>query len=112
MTPEQSKQYEICKIRRHEEPPPGPPQSPSAHSMQAYNPWKRCRWCGTEYQEVQETRQVERTSEPSGPQRELHPRGTVYEASVNGSFCRHCGEVYDRHKAYPRGECPDGVRQG
>jgi hypothetical protein len=61
MNPEQATQYEICKIRRHEEvlPDPSSPYSIQALAQQA-SPWKRCRWCGTEYQEVTEKRQVER----------------------------------------------------
>jgi hypothetical protein len=65
MTSEQAKQYEICKIRRHEE-------AVSDHYARSYQNqqlqaastggvWKRCRWCGTEYQEVPEIRQVERS---------------------------------------------------
>ena len=46
----------------------------------------------------------------AGPERQ--PRGTVYESSIYGAHCRHCGQTYDQHKAYPNGECQDAVRQG
>lgn len=72
MTEEQAKQYEICKTRKHEaygERGDGETNharnASSAYQNQmqcSINPgnWKTCRWCGTQYQEVQETRQVEK----------------------------------------------------
>ncbi len=72
MTDEQAKQYEICKTRKHEtDGERGDPHARNTAStyqnqqisgglMQQCSPWKTCRWCGTQYQEVQETRQVEK----------------------------------------------------
>ena len=62
MTAEQSEQYEICKKRRHEE-VPADPASNYQNQLQAaqnFSPWKTCRWCGTQYREVTEKRQVEK----------------------------------------------------
>jgi hypothetical protein len=63
MTGEQAKQYEICKARRHEEMPIQTMVNANLiqSGMQNASPWKTCRWCGTQFQEVQETRQVERS---------------------------------------------------
>ena len=66
MTPEQAKQYEICKTRRHEEQPAAQNyaqnyQNQLAQAAQSYTAWKTCRWCGTQYQDVLEPRQVERS---------------------------------------------------
>ena len=62
MTTEQTKQYEICKTRRHEEATVDrAQQSYQGQLQQAALRWKTCRWCGTQYQEVAEVRQVERS---------------------------------------------------
>jgi hypothetical protein len=62
MTSEQAKQYEVCKTRRHEEMPRNydPVYNQAAAMQQAGTAWKTCRWCGTQYQEIPEIRQVER----------------------------------------------------
>lgn len=66
MTGEQAKQYEVCKTRRHEQARSGEfiDQGYVTQGMHAaqncITPWKTCRWCGTQYQEVPEIRQVER----------------------------------------------------
>jgi hypothetical protein len=59
MTAEQAKQYEICKTRRHEELAPDP-ASMYQNQLSPGPTWKICRWCGTQYREVVEMRQVER----------------------------------------------------
>lgn len=68
------------------------------------------RWIAAQLERMETRLLTEGRVIPRGPQRE--PRGTVYEPGIHGPFCRYCGETYDRHKAYPRGECQDAVRQG
>lgn len=60
MTGEQAKQYEVCKTRKHEELPIMKGASLQAYGGQDYSEWKVCRWCGTQFMEVPEVRQVER----------------------------------------------------
>ena len=63
-TPEQQDQYDMCKKRQHQDnEPPAPTDFAALQAFMAKarsTTWKTCRWCGTEYQEVLEMRQVER----------------------------------------------------
>ena len=60
MTEEQAKQYEICKIRKHEAVPTNRYANQGQSAAQGFVDWKTCKWCGVQFTEVQAIQQIEK----------------------------------------------------